>query len=96
MSLCAWSLQEPCSLQGAEAWRSVSNELKRVWRLWLEINNKELFKGLQVCKPETQLGNTQSIPKKKEKLRVFTGKRIFLRRLSSALLASGLVQDIIF
>lgn len=38
--------------------------------LWLEINDKDLFKGLRVHTPETQLGNTEGVPKKKEKLRV--------------------------
>lgn len=37
-----------------------------------------LFKDLRVCKPGTQLGNIQSVPKKKEKLRVLIVKHTFL------------------
>ena len=66
---------------------------KRVWRLWLEINDKYLFKSLRVCKPETQLGHTQSFPKKKEKLRVLIVKNTFLRKISPAFLVFGLFQD---
>lgn len=73
----------------------MSDELKRVWNLWLEINNKELFKGLRVCKPEAQLGNMQSVSKKKEKLRVSPEKSTFLRRLRPVSLALGLVRDVI-
>ena len=61
---------------------------KRARRLWLKISNKELFMGLTDCKSET-VGNTQSVPKKKEKSRALIVKSAFLRRLSPAFLASG-------
>ena len=63
---------------------------KRVWRLWLEINDKDLFKALGVCKPETHLSDTQSVLRKEEKLRVLTVKSTFVRRISPEFLASGL------
>lgn len=65
---------------------------KRVRRLWLETNDKDRFEGLRVCKQERQLGNTQSVPKKKEKLRVLRTKRMFLRRIGPAFSASGSIQ----
>ena len=43
------------------------NGAKGVRRLWLEINDKDLFKSLRVCKPETQLGNTQSVLVRRKK-----------------------------
>lgn len=55
------------------------------------INDNGLFKGLRVHTLETQLGNTQSLPKKKKKLRVLTVKSAFLSRISPAFSASGLV-----
>lgn len=54
---------------------------KRVWRLSLEINDKSLFKGFWVCKSET-LGNTQSVPKKKEKLNSYSKKYVFKKNQS--------------
>lgn len=68
-------------------------QASRVRRLRLEINGKNLFKYLKVCKSETQLDSTQSVPKKKEKPRVLIVKSAFLRRISPTFLASGLVQD---
>lgn len=54
---------------------------------------KDLFKGLRVYNPETQGGNTQSVLKKEEKLRILIVKSTFLGRISPAFLASALVQD---
>lgn len=65
----------------------MSTEHKRVRRLWLEINDKHLFQGLRVCQLKTQLGHTQSVPKKNEKL------SSFLRRISPTFLAFGWVPD---
>lgn len=62
----------------------MSTEHKGVKRLLLE--------SLSVCKPKPQLDSAQSVPRKKEKLRV-TVKGKHLRRISPAFLASGLVQD---
>lgn len=45
---------------------------KKIRRLWLEVNDKDLLKGLKVYILETKLGNTQSVPRKEEKLRVVT------------------------
>lgn len=71
------------------------NELntKNTWRFGLEIDDKRVVKGLRACKLETQPGSTWSIPKKKEKLRVLIGNSTFWRRISPALLTSGLVRD---
>lgn len=33
---------------------------------FLEINDKDLFKGLRIRNRKTQLGNMQSVPKKKK------------------------------
>lgn len=48
----------------------------------LEINGKDLFKGLRVCKPDTPLGDTQTVLKKREKLGVLIEKSTFLRKNS--------------
>lgn len=56
----------------------------------LEINDKDLFKGLRVCKLKTPPSDTQSFPKKKETVRVLRMNNIFLRRIRPALSASGL------
>ena len=73
----------------------VSNEPTKSLEALLEINDldllKDLFKGLWVGKMATQLSNTQSVPKKREKWRVFIAKSTFFRRISFAFLASGLV-----
>lgn len=45
----------------------LSTELKWIGRLWQELNDKDLFKDLRVCKPDTQLGNTQSVPQEERK-----------------------------
>ena len=42
---------------------------------FLEINDKDLFKGLRVCKLETQQGSAHSFPKRKEKLTVFISEK---------------------
>lgn len=68
--------------------RNIINWLKRVRKLWLEINDKDLLKGLRVCGVETQLSNTQNIPKEKETLKVLVVRGTF----SSSFLAPGLVQ----
>lgn len=58
--------------------RRLSTEHKRVRRLLLE--------SLSVCKPKTQLGSAQSVPRKKEELRVIV-KGTLLRRIGPACLA---------
>lgn len=40
------------------------------------MNNKDLFKDVRICKLKTQLGNTQSFPKKKEKVSSYSTKYI--------------------
>lgn len=65
--------------------RRLSTEHKRVRKLLLE--------SLSVCKPKTQVGSAQSVPKRKEKLRVLIVKGALLRRISPTFLASKLVQD---
>ena len=47
---------------------------KRVRRLWLEMNDKDLFKSLRDGKLETQLDNAQRVLEKKENLRVLIMK----------------------
>lgn len=59
------------------------NELKKSLEAWLEINDNNLFKGQ----------TPRSVSKKKEKLRVLRVKSTFLRMISPAFLALGLVQD---
>lgn len=54
------------------------------------MSDKGLFKGLRVCTPEKNDKAISSVPKKK---RVLIVKSTFLRRISPAFLASGLVQD---
>lgn len=68
-----------------ESFVDSTNEIRR---LWVEMKDKDLFKGLRICKPEQRLGNTNSDPKKKEKSRVLIVKSTFLRRISP-----GLVLD---
>lgn len=51
----------------------------------LEINDKDLFKGLRVCKLKTPSGDTQSFPKKKDTVRVLRMNNRFLRRIRPAL-----------
>ena len=63
----------------------------KVRRLHLEINGKDFFQGLSVCKPK--IGSAQSVLKKKETLRILVVKSSFLRRISPAFLASKLVKD---
>lgn len=79
-------------LPGAEAGASVTvNEhcslSQKSQGLWLDINATDLLKGLRVCKPETQLGNTQHVPQN-EKLGVLNSKNTS----RSAPSAPGLVQ----
>lgn len=69
---------------------NIINWLKRVRKLWLEINDKDLLKGLMVCEVETQLSNAQNIPKEKEKLKVLL---IVRSTFISSFLVPGLVQD---
>lgn len=57
----------------------------------LTKNDKDLLKGLRVCKLKAQLGNTQSVLEKKEKLRALIVNSTFLRRISPAILGFGLV-----
>lgn len=47
----------------------------------LEINDKDLFKGLRVWKLKTAPADTQSFLKKKEIVRVVRINNIFLRRI---------------
>lgn len=68
--------------------RNTINWLKRVRKLWLEIKDKDLLKGLRVCGVETQPSNAQNIPKEKETLKVLVVRSTF----SSSFLAPGLVQ----
>ena len=56
-----------CSTNAAYTCQTKS---KRIWRLWLEGNDKDLFKALRVCKLEIQLSNDQCVTKKKEKLSI--------------------------
>lgn len=56
---------------------SIINWLTSVRKLWLEINDKDLLKGLRVCEVETQLSNAQNIPKEKEKLKVLIVRSTF-------------------
>lgn len=56
-------------------WWQVLIELKKNLEDLLEINGKGLFKGLRVCKPETQV-KTQSVLKKEEKLSSYTKQNI--------------------
>lgn len=69
--------------------------LKRVWRLWLEINDKDLLKGLRVCTQETNIRRQKprSVPMKKEKLRILIPKSTFLRIIRPPLLVLGLAED---
>lgn len=53
--------------------------------------NRDLFKGLGVCKQGTQLDKTPEIYK--ENLKVLIVKSTFLKIISPAFLALGLVQD---
>lgn len=48
--------------------------VKRVSRLWLEINDKDLFQGLSICKLKTLPHNTQSVVKEEEKFESFYGE----------------------
>lgn len=59
------------------------------------INYKDLFRGLEVYKLETQVSkNPRSVLKKKGKLKVFIAEIMFLRIIGPALLVPGLVQDV--
>lgn len=59
----------------------------------LKLKMTVLFKSLRICKLKMLPGKTQSVLKKREKLRVLLVKSLFLRRINSAFLASGLVQE---
>lgn len=59
------------------------------------VNDEDLFKGLKVCKPETHIGKTHSIPKKKEKMSSCS-KKYILERISPAILASGLLSRVVW
>lgn len=60
----------------------------------IELNDKVLFKGLKpITILETLPGTTHRSKEKKKRLGVFMVKSTFLRRISPAFLASGLVQD---
>lgn len=51
------------------------NKFKRSTETLLDNNDRDLFKHLQVCTLETQLGKKSiSIPKKREKLKVLRVK----------------------
>lgn len=43
--------------------------MKKVWRLWLELNDKDLFKSFRVCKLGTQLGKTHKCPREERKVK---------------------------
>lgn len=59
---------------------------KKSGMLWLEIDDKDLLKGLMVCKAEAQPDNSQSVLKEKEK------SEVLLRRIISVFLAHGIVH----
>lgn len=59
----------------------------------MEINDEESSQGLRVCKPESRLGNTQSVLEKRGEPRVLLVRRALLRRLRPACLASGLAPE---
>lgn len=69
----------------------VSTEHKWIRKLWLEISDKDLFKGLEACKPETSLGKNPEIFQR-GKLKLLILRSTFLRRLKPAFLALGLAQ----
>ena len=51
------------------------------------MNGKALFQGLRAHTPETQLGDTHSVLKKGEKLRVLKSKKYILEKNQSCILS---------
>lgn len=74
---------EPSSFSSAFC-THVTN-VKRASRLWLEISDKDLFKGLRICKLKTLADNTQSVLKETEKFESFIVKST---RLTNSVLHS--------
>lgn len=72
------------------------NELKKKsLEALLEINNRDLFEGLGVCRWDTQLGKTPDVFKRRKKsLKLLIVKGTFLRNITPAFLDLGLVQDV--
>lgn len=60
VSWCGVRTESELNEKGNESFAYCQTNLERIWRLWLEINNRDLFKCLRVFMLETQLG----IPRK--------------------------------
>lgn len=61
-------------------------------RLWLEMNDKDLVKGLGVCKGKTQLSNTRSFPREKARFDSI-GKSTRLEKCQSCVLSLRIGSD---
>lgn len=71
------------------------NKLKKCLRTLLEINNKDLFKALRVCKLKTQPGDAQSVLKKKEMMSVLSANQMLSRGSRPAFSACGWSETVI-
>ena len=56
-------------------------------RLWLEINEIDLFKGLGICKLKTLPDNTQNVLKEKEKFEGFYSEKYTFEKSQSVILS---------